>query len=744
MSLNVGGIYVACSDRDRVVELIREYWLKRGAVPISRDPLAIEPLSLGTTAELGFIVSPPTRVTESEGPEWIAIYDSERYHGEHNLAAHLADALGTSAVIYGMHGASDIADIKGFGTPIPDLPVCGYPDGEEDYPDDEESCACAYGGDWGEIETYIWQNFPFPFLYYNQLKGDESAEFLKDWAVFGFEKIPHIPEAQYSGPDEEAIRYEADKKELVACIERGDLDRIEEIYADNERIRYVVLSEIAGTRCNASNPVTRRLIRAFSERILEDGSSWMVEHLAEVALLEDDDELFERACVQLGDRTAGFAVTAYNLIQAGDKERAYKLLRKAVSSPKSLPDTWNNLLYTLISRARETPRSELAAFVEKATQFATINPSIWHNVACIWARVDEIELALEAVRYAYRDGYDKMNDIAADDDLVALQDDPRFAKALEGNGERIALNRLIQRGVSGGVSVTINRPVIMFSFSVPMEDGPGFGRGAAAVLRRYHMEAPDGALTVYRTSGGPWEPLTAELISRDADAFVGIPSEGGVSIHAHYRGGGTNEVGEASPYAVDIEYVRFEDGHGWRSIQLCFPCEDAGHPEDLMQRFLAYAELVPYETGRCGFALLSARSDYGGALGAEEWGKQISARFYGFQPSMGWLALVGPSPLERVGGAGIFNALIPSAHIASTTNGGICIRAAVYPPVAIVNQPDDIGAMPEVVRALHKLGIGEQVARCSADRAQQQLEEEEMNRLDVLSNGAYTNNPPKF
>src|SRR5580765_3131686 len=98
MSLNVGGIHVLAKkgiDRARVVSAIKTHWKKLGAKPLKGDPLSLSPLSVQKTAKLGFIVANPGADATKKKRSWIAIYDSERYHADAELARVLAKELGT-------------------------------------------------------------------------------------------------------------------------------------------------------------------------------------------------------------------------------------------------------------------------------------------------------------------------------------------------------------------------------------------------------------------------------------------------------------------------------------------------------------------------------------------------------------------------------------------------------------------------------------------------------------------------
>jgi hypothetical protein len=116
MSLHVGGLYVLANesiDREAVIAAIREYWRKRGAKPLTGDPLSLEPLSVQKTGKLGFVVAPAS--ADAKKRTWIAVYDSERYHADGELAQALAEALETAVVDYAFTGSVDQASVAVYG-----------------------------------------------------------------------------------------------------------------------------------------------------------------------------------------------------------------------------------------------------------------------------------------------------------------------------------------------------------------------------------------------------------------------------------------------------------------------------------------------------------------------------------------------------------------------------------------------------------------------------------------------------
>jgi hypothetical protein len=174
LGFNVGGIYVKVEgDRgqDAVHAAIRDYWLARGAKESKRDPLDFEPLGLAKTGKLGFIVAP---AESSDGDDWVAVYDSERYTADAELAAHLAGRLSAEVWLYEITDAADEARAKLYG---------GYADELEGA---------------GEVQQLVGR-LPFAFLYFNKFKEEFSDEDRRRFRTLSFEAIPQRPGRAYSG-----------------------------------------------------------------------------------------------------------------------------------------------------------------------------------------------------------------------------------------------------------------------------------------------------------------------------------------------------------------------------------------------------------------------------------------------------------------------------------------------------------------------------------------------------------------
>jgi hypothetical protein len=177
MGFNVGGIYVRADriTQQDVVDIIRDYWLKLGARPSSRDPLDFRPLSLAKTGELAFAIAPPLPELGGGALKWIAVYDSERYHCDSALACRLSMHFETDVWSFTVVEAVNDASAKRHGK-------------------QEELLR-----DIGSVMSAI-APLPHAFLYFNKLREELPAAQLQTFQWLAFEGIPYRPKALYSGP----------------------------------------------------------------------------------------------------------------------------------------------------------------------------------------------------------------------------------------------------------------------------------------------------------------------------------------------------------------------------------------------------------------------------------------------------------------------------------------------------------------------------------------------------------------
>lgn len=182
MGFNVGGIYVRADriTQQDVVDTIRDYWLKHGASPSSRDPLDFRPLSLAKTGELAFAIAPPLPELREGSLKWIAIYDSERYHCDSALARCLSTHFETDVWSFTVVEAVDDASAKRHGK-------------QEEILRGVDSVLNAIAP------------LPHAFLYFNRLREELSAAQLQAFRWLAFEGIPYRPKALYSGPSPQSL-----------------------------------------------------------------------------------------------------------------------------------------------------------------------------------------------------------------------------------------------------------------------------------------------------------------------------------------------------------------------------------------------------------------------------------------------------------------------------------------------------------------------------------------------------------
>ena len=279
MSLHVGTLWVASSDRDRVVTLIKDYWARLGAQPGAGDPLAEEPLSLEKTGRLGFAVAPPSAgPADSGGPQWIAIYDSERYHADADLADFLVQSLQAPVVHAEFTGSVDIATIEVHGQGGPTVPKSGKP------------------RHWGAVEDFVVKNLPHPFVYFDQLSDGDPSEFA-DWAIFGFEGIPYRPDEEYSGPSQEQLEWQALAQQASDLAAAGDVAGLRALWESAPSHQDDLIDDLDS---NVADETVRRIYLEFAEEILARGDYLLCYPLAEAALRSGDQVLFDRACALLG------------------------------------------------------------------------------------------------------------------------------------------------------------------------------------------------------------------------------------------------------------------------------------------------------------------------------------------------------------------------------------------------------------------------------------------------------------
>ncbi|MEZ4362955.1 MAG: hypothetical protein R3B48_22380 [Kofleriaceae bacterium] len=113
-----------------------------------------------------------------------------------------------------------------------------------------------------------------------------------------------------------------------------------------------------------------------------------------------------------------------------------ELLLWVTEQPEPFPDSsrhtsWLRAMNNACLRASsldalDEPR--VLALAERSLAHAPANLSIYHNVACLYCKLGRREQALAAVRSAAEHEYPSLGELATDDDLLLLRDDPEFTR----------------------------------------------------------------------------------------------------------------------------------------------------------------------------------------------------------------------------------------------------------------------------------------------------------------------------
>ncbi|MCA9670645.1 MAG: DUF3396 domain-containing protein [Myxococcales bacterium] len=735
MSLNVGGIYVkAVADvsREAVLDAITRYWQARGATVSRASPLELSPLSLRKTGELGFAVAEAAEAEDDWG-RWIAVYDSERYHGDHELARYLHDALDAPVMIFQMAGASDIATVAlhGDGPPVPETVELAARDDDDDDDDDEHEHEPWEGQDWGEVEAYV-SRFPDAFLYFNQLQRADPAQ-LSNLALLRFENIPHRPGSGYSGPDDEVLAQEQRKAaagELAAALDGAALRELVEQHPD------VVFAAMDGVAwLDPADASAREAILAMADVGIERGLK--LDQLAHAAAIEGDDALLDRifAAMSAGYWWGLCESRAHGLLVAANHSAAFRLLRRLVDRDGPSLTALNNFAHALAVVDEALLRGvDVDELLDAAEQAGPQNVAIYHNLACARVRLGQLERAIDAVEGAVRWGYHDIERMREDDDLAPLRESPRFAAAFEG-GLAIALDDLVTRRSERGNLLVIARPVLelrLFLSPVARCAAP-----VAALLRELCAERK-AELTVYRARGGLYKTLKKGKVARDLGVLSRLTAKDTGVAEVHY---GQSLEGEPGPW--DVRFKGYPEGMNLQSeLSVCWPWTVAmEQPDELAARLLELVARLPFEAGGAGLSF-GVRLTNGGS-GADYANDKLRPRFVGFEhhprrewnahgrsPGSAWLTFLSAALVEQLGGApALASAIAPAqlCELGKHGDAGVCARASRRPPIGLVTAANDVGALPAVARALAPLRVED--SRCAAHYA----------RLDAIDAGEFEN-----
>jgi len=127
-----------------------------------------------------------------------------------------------------------------------------------------------------------------------------------------------------------------------------------------------------------------------------------------------------------------------DLCQKNKQKQALELIEEKVPALKSLetkeiskddPRLYlvNDFFYAALG-AKEYERGARLADDPKIQALAELNSFVFHNTACIYAKLGKLDKALDQVKKAKKFGYPHMDKIASDTELAALYGNPEFKK----------------------------------------------------------------------------------------------------------------------------------------------------------------------------------------------------------------------------------------------------------------------------------------------------------------------------
>ncbi len=673
MGLHVGGIYVEAAKVTQadVVAAIEKYWTNIGAKKSALDPLEFEPLGLEETGRLGFVVS---KALDGATGRWIAVYDSQRYNADPALARELAHTLGVDVWFYEITGSVDHAYAKRYGA-------------TEETVKDEEKVLEQIGP------------MPYALLYFNKLKEEPSV--LADFALLAFEGIPHRPNAKYSGPSAEtkqSIARAASAEELAAALDAAALIPM----ASEHRVMWEVIKP-AVERADLRDPKQCAFVHALADVVLgNDTVNW---HVGEACLRMGDRARFERAMTGMAEFQASLSSSrAAKLIQDGERAVGFAMLEQISRNGSARTDVLNNALHAFcqIEEAHALPAGRLDLLFTRAIEVGRANPPLFHNLACALVKERRFEEAVDAVGLAVKWGYEHIAAMKDDADLAPLRSHARWASAFE-PPKTVALEKIVVRSSTRERSIVTIAPVVLLTLF--------FGRrkpaldSIADLLARIASELSKDTFAHYQWGSGSchWSPIGKGKIARDITA---MRKDDKYTMALRW---GSHD-GEPLGHRVSIE---LEEESGELDVML--PLDAANDPEALASRLASWAAMVPLVCGAAGYGL--GIFEQGPILGpgsyAESEHERMMPRYLGFtaskresgavtwQPGNAcwpcWLTFLGRDLADQLG-SGLERTVAP-ARVVEMPNG-VCIRAATAPFVGLATAPSDLGALPNVAKAL--------------------------------------------
>lgn len=347
----------------------------------------------------------------------------------------------------------------------------------------------------------------------------------------------------------------------------------------------------------------------------------------EDALRASDDDALAAALKALGASYlwGSLELRAHELLtggKVGDVDLATKMYVVIVNGKRPSLGAWNNLCWALAAAKNRPDIAIGKSLLERAMAVGPMNVPIFHNVVCAAVKYGLTDLAIEAIAGASKYGYDKMDRLGGDADLVTLADDPRFEAAFSAKIRWTPdeLAKLTVVLVNDDVQHVVHRAVMAMTFSFTGAVDRVAPR-LAPLLDAYLADLPEGALRVY--GRGSFKPLSKGMLTKTRNELL-EPRE---YLRVDLR---------STDDACEFEFRVDGDREGVR-VELAFPLGEANDPDAFEARFLRYAKLVAANEGHAGYAVRNRDS---GTYEGMSWNrKDLVERFAGFRSH--WLTWKG-------------------------------------------------------------------------------------------------------
>lgn len=671
MGLHVGGIYVDASKKEitqeSVADFIRQYWLKLGAKESKKDPLQFDSLSLAKTGLLGFAIT--TVEKDEAGQQWIGIYDSERYTADPALARALSIHFGIDVWFYNITDSVNQAYAKKYGK--------------------QEEIIKNYNKALEKAES-----FPYTLLYFNELKNLTEEE-LKNFVFLSFEDIPFRPKAQYSGPSPEQLNTNDILILAKQYAENKNADELIKL-ADNHSVYYDVIHN-AFDYANLDDPNDLAFIYKLGLIGIQKKDAYY--SIAEAALKMKDEKMFEEAIQAMADyRLYTLEQRALDIVGKGEAYIAFRLIEAYLNRiDYQDPRVLNNAAYILLRTTNNTGVSaeRLEKLLKNCYEKGSVNPSILHNLACVYVNLKNYNMALQCVNDAVKYGYHLIDQLKNDTDLDPIKPNPRFKEAFEKKQNITSVEHLKISHTEKGKEIRWITPTIGLHLYFE-KDAPQ--APAAELLEELYKEFPE-MFAYYQPSGHIClSPTKKGKVKRDVTMLRKGGAPYGYDIYYNAL-----DNGAASDLRFLLELKDYRGGE----ISIHLPISLANDEQKLYERLIGYASNLPFTVGNAGYSF-AVYYEGNGCPAMENLIRLLQSNL-GFTTSQksthyppkaqfaipNWLTFLGPKMLEKIN-----LKELPIESIKVLSNQGVVIQAAPKPFIGVATNPDDLGILPQIIKVL--------------------------------------------